>query len=44
VTCKLWDRANMDELDILKTTDGKRRLSAPVWEPGLDIDKALDGD
>jgi 2,4-dienoyl-CoA reductase-like NADH-dependent reductase (Old Yellow Enzyme family) len=44
VTCKLWDRVNMDEPDILKTADGKRRLSAPVWEPGLDIDKALDGD
>ena len=43
VTCKLWDRVNMDEPGILKTPDGKRRLSAPVWEPGLDIDKALDG-
>lgn len=42
VTCKLWDRQNMDEPDILKTPDGKRRLSAPVWEPGLDIDGALD--
>jgi 2,4-dienoyl-CoA reductase-like NADH-dependent reductase (Old Yellow Enzyme family) len=44
VTCKLWDRVNMDEPDILKTMDGKRRLSAPVWEQGLDIDKALGGD
>ena len=32
----------MDEPGILKTADGKRRLSAPVWEPNLDIDKALD--
>jgi dimethylglycine catabolism A len=43
VTCKLWDRINMDEPGILKTADGKRRLSAPVWEPDLDIDSALDG-
>jgi dimethylglycine catabolism A len=44
VTCKLWDRANIDEPGILKTPDGKRRLSAPVWEPGMDIDKALNKD
>ena len=42
VTCKLWDRVNMDEADILKTPDGKRRLTAPVWEPEMDVDKALD--
>jgi len=29
VTCKLWDRLDLDELGILKTPDGKRRLSAP---------------
>ena len=43
VTCKLWDRVNMDEAGILKTPDGKRRLTAPVWEPYLDIDDALSG-
>ena len=43
VTCKLWDRVNMDEDDILKTPDGKRRLTAAVWEPDLDIDEALSG-
>jgi 2,4-dienoyl-CoA reductase-like NADH-dependent reductase (Old Yellow Enzyme family) len=43
VTCKLWDRVKMDEPGILKTPDGRRRLSAPVWEPAMDIDKALDG-
>lgn len=42
VTCKLWDRKAMDEPDIFRTPDGKRRLSAPAWEPGLDIDAALD--
>lgn len=41
VTCKLWDRKNLDEPGILRTADGRRRLSAPVWEPGLDIDAAL---
>ena len=41
VTCKLWDRVNMDEDGILKTPDGKRRLTAAVWEPDLDIDEAL---
>ncbi|MGB0571466.1 MAG: NADH:flavin oxidoreductase [Alphaproteobacteria bacterium] len=33
VTCQLWDRKNLDELDIAKTEDGKRRLVAPEWEP-----------
>ena len=32
VTCKLWDRKNMDEPDIRKTADGRRRLTAPRWE------------
>lgn len=41
VTCKLWDRTALDEKGILRTRDGKRRLSAPVWEPELDIDSAL---
>ena len=43
VTCKLWDRKEMDEPGILKTADGRRRLAAPVWRPGLDIDAALAG-
>ena len=33
VTCKLWDRTDLDEPDILKSSDGKRRLSAPKWNP-----------
>ncbi len=41
VTCKLWDRKNLEDAAALRTPDGKRRLSAPVWEPGLDIDAAL---
>ena len=33
VTCKLWDRVNMDEPGIAKTEDGRRRLTAPLWDP-----------
>lgn len=29
VTCKLWDRLDLDAPGILKSADGKRRLSAP---------------
>ena len=41
VTCKLWDRKDRDEPGIRMTEDGKRRLTAPLWEPDLDIEKAL---
>jgi 2,4-dienoyl-CoA reductase-like NADH-dependent reductase (Old Yellow Enzyme family) len=33
VTCKLWDRKALDEPNLLKSKDGKRRLVAPAWEP-----------
>jgi len=32
VTCQLWDREKLDETNIRKSHDGKRRLIAPVWE------------
>jgi 2,4-dienoyl-CoA reductase-like NADH-dependent reductase (Old Yellow Enzyme family) len=32
VTCKLWDRVNLDEPGIAKSDDGKRRLVAPRWK------------
>lgn len=32
VTCKLWDRVNLDEPGVTKSDDGKRRLVAPRWE------------
>jgi 2,4-dienoyl-CoA reductase-like NADH-dependent reductase (Old Yellow Enzyme family) len=32
VTCKLWDRKGLDEPGIAKTADGRRRLTAPIWE------------
>ena len=41
VTCKLWDRKRRDEPGVPMTADGKRRLTAPLWEPGLDIEREL---
>jgi dimethylglycine catabolism A len=32
VTCQLWDREKLDEADIAKSHDGKRRLVAPPWQ------------
>ncbi len=31
VTCKLWDREDLDAPDVTLATDGKRRLIAPKW-------------
>jgi 2,4-dienoyl-CoA reductase-like NADH-dependent reductase (Old Yellow Enzyme family) len=31
VTCKLWDREQLDEPDVRLAEDGKRRLIAPKW-------------
>jgi 2,4-dienoyl-CoA reductase-like NADH-dependent reductase (Old Yellow Enzyme family) len=31
VTCKLWDRDELDEPDVTLASDGKRRLVAPRW-------------
>jgi len=36
VTCKLWDRQQLDEPQISLSRDGRRRLLAPVWKPGTD--------
>jgi tRNA-dihydrouridine synthase len=33
VTCKLWDHLVLDGDDTPRTTDGRRRLVAPAWEP-----------
>ncbi|HEY6230111.1 MAG TPA: tRNA-dihydrouridine synthase, partial [Pyrinomonadaceae bacterium] len=32
VTCKLWDRAGLDEPGIATVDDGRRRLLAPEWK------------
>ncbi|MYF06766.1 MAG: NADH:flavin oxidoreductase, partial [Rhodospirillaceae bacterium] len=31
VTCKLWDRKELDEPGVKRTLDGKRRTTAPAW-------------
>jgi dimethylglycine catabolism A len=31
VTCRLWDRENLDAADVTLTRDGKRRLVPPEW-------------
>ena len=31
VTCKLWDREALDEPDVSRSEDGRRRLVAPRW-------------
>lgn len=33
VTCELWDREGLDEEALMKSSDGRRRLNAPDWEP-----------
>jgi len=32
VTCKLWDRVNLDEPGITMSDDGRRRLVPPQWD------------
>ncbi len=31
VTCKLWDRLDLEEPGVTMSDDGKRRLTPPVW-------------
>lgn len=33
VTCQLWDRLNLDAANVPLTKDGKRRKTAPEWNP-----------
>jgi 2,4-dienoyl-CoA reductase-like NADH-dependent reductase (Old Yellow Enzyme family) len=33
VTCRLWDRQDLDAPGVRTTPDGKRRLTAPEWSP-----------
>ncbi len=33
VTCKLWDRADLDEPGAATVDEGRRRLLAPGWKP-----------
>jgi 2,4-dienoyl-CoA reductase-like NADH-dependent reductase (Old Yellow Enzyme family) len=38
VTCKLWDRTALDTPGLKLSSDGKRRLVAPDWQPPPDTD------
>ena len=33
VTCELWDRTSLDSDDTVIASDGRRRLTAPLWMP-----------
>ena len=33
MTCKLWDRIELDRPDVAMSDDGRRRLLAPEWNP-----------
>ncbi len=35
VTCKLWDHLDLESPGVRLTSDGKRRLTAPSWEPEI---------
>jgi 2,4-dienoyl-CoA reductase-like NADH-dependent reductase (Old Yellow Enzyme family) len=32
VTCKLWDRVDVGDPDVMRSLDGKRRLTAPLFD------------
>ena len=33
VTCELWDREALEDPQVKRSADGKRRLTPPVWTP-----------
>jgi dimethylglycine catabolism A len=33
VTCQLWDRVGLDEPGVVRSNDGRRRLTPPAWQP-----------
>ena len=40
VTCKLWDRVDLDAPGVERTADGKRRLTAPAY--AFELETAVD--
>jgi dimethylglycine catabolism A len=40
VTCKLWDRLDLDGADVKRGADGKRRLVAPAY--AFDLERAVE--
>jgi dimethylglycine catabolism A len=43
VTCQLWDRLDLDQPGVARTSDGRRRLTAPSWEPAADAPARTEG-
>ena len=37
VTCKLWDRQGLADPAVERTSDGRRRLCAPPWDPASPV-------
>ncbi|HZF13588.1 MAG TPA: NADH:flavin oxidoreductase [Thermoanaerobaculia bacterium] len=33
VTCQLWDRLDLDAPGVVRSSDGRRRLTPPAWPP-----------
>jgi 2,4-dienoyl-CoA reductase-like NADH-dependent reductase (Old Yellow Enzyme family) len=33
VTCQLWDKTDLQDAGVVRTTEGRRRLNAPEWTP-----------
>jgi hypothetical protein len=31
VTCHLWDRVDLDAPGVVRSSDGRRRLTPPAW-------------
>ena len=44
VTCKLWDRVQLDEPDVKLDTSGRRRLTAPSWKRESEAPSEGEGD
>jgi len=43
VTCQLWDRLDLAEPAVELATDGKRRLTAPIWHPAAGTEEESSG-
>jgi dimethylglycine catabolism A len=43
VTCQLWDRLDLEEPGIRRSSDGRRRLVAPGWSPASELDSGASG-
>ncbi len=43
VTCQFWDREGIDAPGVALTSDGKRRLTAPPWQPSPTTSAAASG-